>query len=68
MRQRLCKAMSQCRMASAFQRLIHLLMLFLLPLCAGALWSLAARLLHRDLPWASPVSYTHLTLPTIYCV
>ena len=40
-------------MASAFQRLIHLPMLFLLPLCAGALWSLAARLLHRDLPWAA---------------
>lgn len=33
-----------------FSRLIHLLMLFLLPLCAGAVWSVASQVLHRDLP------------------
>jgi len=34
-------------------RCIHLLMLFLLPLCAGAVWSVAMQLTHRDLPFAS---------------
>jgi hypothetical protein len=36
-----------------FARLVHVLMLFLLPLCAGALWSVASQILHRDLPWAA---------------
>ena len=40
-------------MPSLPARLIHLLMLLLLPLCAGAVWSVASQLLHRDLPWAA---------------
>lgn len=40
-------------MPSLHVRLIHLLMLFLLPLCAGAVWSVAVQVLHRDLPWAA---------------
>lgn len=45
--------MSQWRMPSLFSRLIHVLMLFLLPLCAGAVWSVAAQVLRRDLPAAA---------------
>lgn len=40
-------------MPSLLVRFIHLLMLFLLPLCAGALWSVAIQVLRRDLPWAA---------------
>lgn len=40
-------------MPSLLTRCIHLLMLFLLPLCAGAVWSVAMQLLHRDLPFAA---------------
>lgn len=40
-------------MPSVFVRLVHVLMLFLLPLCAGAVWSVAIQLLRRDLPWAA---------------
>ncbi|MBK6725980.1 MAG: hypothetical protein IPG63_01770 [Xanthomonadales bacterium] len=40
-------------MPSILTRCIHLLMLFLLPLCAGAVWSVAMQLTHRDLPFAS---------------
>lgn len=45
--------MSQWRMPSLFSRLVHVLMLFLLPLCAGAVWSVAAQVLRHDLPVAS---------------
>ena len=40
-------------MPSVLVRFIHLVMLFLLPLCAGAVWSVAIQVLHRDLPWAA---------------
>lgn len=40
-------------MPSVLVRFIHLLMLFLLPLCAGAIWSVAIQVLRRDLPWAA---------------
>ena len=34
-----------------FKRATHIVVLFLLPLCAGAVWSMAVQVLHRDLPW-----------------
>lgn len=40
-------------MPSVLVRFVHLLMLFLLPLCAGAVWSVATQVLRRDLPWAA---------------
>lgn len=46
-------------MPSVFARLVHVLMLFLLPLCAGAVWSVAIQLSRRDLPWAA------LTMPLV---
>jgi hypothetical protein len=40
-------------MPTVLVRFVRLLMLFLLPLCAGAIWSVAIQALHRDLPWAA---------------
>lgn len=43
--------MSQCRMPSRSLRFVHTLVLFLLPLCFGAVWSVAAQISGRELPW-----------------
>ncbi len=51
--------MSQWRMPSVITRFIHLLMLFLLPLGAGAVWSVAIQMTRLDLPWAA------LAMPTV---
>ncbi len=38
-------------MPSLFKRATHIVVLFLLPLCAGAVWSISVQILGRDLPW-----------------
>jgi hypothetical protein len=41
--------MSQCPMPALFVNALQLLMLFLMPLCAGAVWSVLAQMLRSDL-------------------